>query len=904
MDILDNDVNKRIMSGHFPVGELHPTFIKQEFLVDFKSQANPGVAVLRQYPEFFYSLIQFFDQKVNEFDLIQQPDIYLNEITCLINAKCEEDCLNTNESLLEANSIIPVITPIDKALWYGAYLYYMGCKVDPEKTDDDTIINVSTWIYLLNLIQTIELRTNQTVIIDALTPNSPLIDFILTDSRNVQTNKFLRPLTRIESDGIKGLFEKRTTLNSRILEERKTAKDVAEKTEKEWNLFIQVVNDLSKKEFDVIRQICTAVSPKEKLNAIYDYNYIITGIEKCRYILDGKEIFLLPVFDAVNERIQNASSYTVVCLNEGSPFRMNPNLFSLVIKPVTYNYFFMMFHQFRLKPSKDTAAKFFSTALICIKKNLDGEKNEWVSIEEMIVDFYTVVSRFLNDNKLAIDRLSYNKIQSDNVTVQKITPETADISERYYKSLKEKADSFVKTGAYDELIENMANGNIPQLGKKEVLDQAKSAEEEIKRFEDEAIAQQVITSLNIIYLFCEAVRIVLNNKHAGVKIKNKDNIERYRKELLRIDDYLVHRVYSHLDESEINMLEYREKSGVISSTLTEQEMQEEAYRNQLFSDVLKESVERLLVGIESLSLEEILKTKAKIRLEIRSFPDCDEKEYFANWLDNISNRISSALIDICNKQKDNFDEIKERILSALGEKSVILPSSTIDSLTTAELLYGRYASAEYDNQKFDYSCISSLYYQAFENAYNGLIWRRYADYLNQLLIGEKEYTIILKNQFKKGCFEPGDPGYGFLPPKYSDKECDWKHYSQYDNIKRITSVNTTCMYSPFVKFLEKKRSEELSGFYEWFAHEIGFDCKETMTENIGFMQLLDQFRTEMSAAVENRNNASHGGSQITMTQCSKDRKTVLADLKWVRESNLGLIQQLIYILNFCSKYRQ
>ena len=74
-----------------------------------------------------------------------------------------------------------------------------------------------------------------------------------------------------------------------------------------------------------------------------------------------------------------------------------------------------------------------------------------------------------------------------------------------------------------------------------------------------------------------------------------------------------------------------------------------------------------------------------------------------------------------------------------------------------------------------------------------------------------------------------------------------------------------------------------------------------MTENNGFMELLNQFRNEMSAAVDNRNNASHGGSEISMMQCTKDRKTVLADLKWVRESNLGLIQQLIKILNFYTK---
>ena len=33
----------------------------------------------------------------------------------------------------------------------------------------------------------------------------------------------------------------------------------------------------------------------------------------------------------------------------------------------------------------------------------------------------------------------------------------------------------------------------------------------------------------------------------------------------------------------------------------------------------------------------------------------------------------------------------------------------------------------YAEKGFDYSCISALYYQAFEEAYNKLIWNEYAD---------------------------------------------------------------------------------------------------------------------------------------------------------------------------------
>ena len=71
-----------------------------------------------------------------------------------------------------------------------------------------------------------------------------------------------------------------------------------------------------------------------------------------------------------------------------------------------------------------------------------------------------------------------------------------------------------------------------------------------------------------------------------------------------------------------------------------------------------------------------------------------------------------------------------------------------------------------------------------------------------------------------------------------------------------------------------------------------------MVSNTNFRILLNQFRSDVSAAVENRNNASHGGSEISKEQCSEDRDTVLSDLQRARTVNMGLIRQLITILNF------
>lgn len=63
-----------------------------------------------------------------------------------------------------------------------------------------------------------------------------------------------------------------------------------------------------------------------------------------------------------------------------------------------------------------------------------------------------------------------------------------------------------------------------------------------------------------------------------------------------------------------------------------------------------------------------------------------------------------------------------------------------------------------------------------------------------------------------------------------------------------------------------------------------------------FMKNCKNFTNAVNASADNRNNASHGGTIITMEQCKADKKTVLNELEMVRSNSIGLIQQLIYLI--------
>lgn len=372
--------------------------------------------------------------------------------------------------------------------------------------------------------------------------------------------------------------------------------------------------------------------------------------------------------------------------------------------------------------------------------------------------------------------------------------------------------------------------------------------------------------------------IVMATEKIPEFLKEKDK-NKWRKKVCRklCDIFTDDDAFENItDEDEIN------QEKIISN---------ESIINQKKADLYK----TFLMEYELSSVESIMKNRPVLLDRARTIAPEDTA-----FIEENSEKLLNKLQEVVSS--DSLSLLVKNLSSELRSgKRIMIPEKVIHTLATAELLFTKYATNEFSAQDFDYSSISALYYQAFENAYNELIWGEYANYLNNvLIIGGASYTSLLTRQHRvrnAGLFSSSDPGYGFLPPR----ESDWLYYSHFDGNTRITTVDATCMYKSFAIFIEANKANELPGFYDWLATKIGFVNRRTMVTNINFSSLLNRFRTDMSAAVGNRNNASHGGSEITMTQCSRDRDTVLSDLQRVRTTHLGLIQQLVGMLNFCSK---
>lgn len=296
--------------------------------------------------------------------------------------------------------------------------------------------------------------------------------------------------------------------------------------------------------------------------------------------------------------------------------------------------------------------------------------------------------------------------------------------------------------------------------------------------------------------------------------------------------------------------------------------------------------ETFLTEFTSKPIEELLKTRLELLDKAKAISPRD-----VSFIEQCSSKILELLKEAC---KSDIPKIANDISNSLktGNNSSIFSNEVINTLATAELLFSKYANECYEKQGFDYSSISALYYQAFENAYNDLIWKKYAKYLNkELVINGRKYTRLL---YGRHTISSNDDIYGYLPIEREDRN----YYCRKPQNNRV-EVNETCMYKSFAIFINRSMTE-LPCFYDWFAKLIGFADHTELANNSEFMNEFNAFRRDLDNAVGYRNLASHGGAEIKKNECTRDRKIVISDLQMIRAANYGLMQHLVSIWEFCN----
>jgi ribosomal protein S20 len=363
---------------------------------------------------------------------------------------------------------------------------------------------------------------------------------------------------------------------------------------------------------------------------------------------------------------------------------------------------------------------------------------------------------------------------------------------------------------------------------------------------------------------------------------------------LRLENEVNKTVYSDIPWDKPDLMEVRQERGLDTKSLTEQEYHEEELRNTSFKSAFDDAVRQILKQIAKGDIVEAFNSKALAQEELSRLPNCAYKKLYEELFDSFSSEICEKLVLKDRNETDSFIERRKQLREDLGVESDILPGQTIDALTTAEYLFHKYVTLEYAEEGFDYSCISCLYYQAFEEAYNSLIWRKYAEKLNNMVLLGRDFTKFLFSNNRSDDFTLAVQPYFFT---------DYNQFKNYKE-KNIKKLSTSCMYGPFVTLMKEViENRDLTEFRDFFARQVGFKSSEEMQRDVEFMKKCSDFVVAVNNCIDSRNNASHGKFRVGAEQCKADKKNVLSNIESVRKESVGLIQQLLFLFCWVNKGR-
>ena len=395
------------------------------------------------------------------------------------------------------------------------------------------------------------------------------------------------------------------------------------------------------------------------------------------------------------------------------------------------------------------------------------------------------------------------------------------------------------------------------------------------------LGKRLIISINAVYILVMTIDRLLKLPDM-IRIEKKSEIENVRDELGRLEKYLIQTTYiapNYKCFSNVDVEKYRLEHGIDVSCI---EKKNDELNQRALLAIAEGKFLALHNQINELSLETAVRIKDDFRKELKEYPNCELKEYLIKMMDYESKCICDALIKQ-NSSSISFNEIKGELLNKLNSNSYILPSEAIDSLVTAELLFLKYAEQSFAEAGFDYSCISSLYYQAVESLYNTLIWKPYSEMLNSMKYGNDRYPYLY---VKKNGNLPKDLD-GYLPQKNANIYMD-------NNRNYYITPHLMGTFNYLINNLCASKEKSLPHLLEHFECVFGYDDVSRDSDDYKrFGHVLDNLSRIFGEAVPLRNAASHGEKPISLTNCLYDKKLVLSDLSITRECTKGIINTFL-----------
>lgn len=353
-----------------------------------------------------------------------------------------------------------------------------------------------------------------------------------------------------------------------------------------------------------------------------------------------------------------------------------------------------------------------------------------------------------------------------------------------------------------------------------------------------------IKTVDVMHIVCDIFQVLYHSTDEDLKKMNTSKpamLEQFDN-MTKIRNYYTGKVFFH-------QVYYQLEREYLDSQVME--------ALEADAELFKESVNDILQFVEAISsddIESLMQAKQKYIVRLKEFTTEEQEEK----LDELSVRIVEKIKSEISK-KDVYDELYaavseefEPYLSTLAKFPNIF-----SSLVSAEYLFKQYVEGKEARERFDYSCISIMYYMSLEDFLNKLV---YIPYARDVL------STVDKKDAKAFNFKTNT---------------EWKKYvSDYTKFWRNGNAKDSCEIGVLGFLFEGIEGEECFKKY-----------------------LKDKYNVTNSSAVKNygqklkdkssrRNDAAHGGNYLKYEDVCEDKSNVYNVVNEYRGMILELLEMI------------
>lgn len=770
-------------------------------------------------------------------------------------------------------SIYPIqysiaITPLDFSL-YLCIFTMVRMTTWYTKEDQEIIEIIAALIFLFRNILSNEYKYKKSIDISTCDNPDRIIDVLSNDWKDYNDFKY----KKIDSSNLERIEAVNTIINSPVY---KHLFELAEKhaykseTRQTWNTYLAYINKFRNEQNNTIDTILADTAKDIKRNTIMKY---MSFLESESFFFEGKNIDIEKLENDVSEIITLSAEYcyarssadnNIIPINEDNyflPFRFNSK--DLII----------MFHAYRLHIlSPEELIDLFLETFDCLFTPI-LEADYSVENTASIIDKINYITTLITDCEISYKKYLPRSQSKDIhrpknfISYSSSWKYTNEMSVLYYLMVDINLSykhanllyqnntalgfkNFYYSRKNDELKFRFDKEFQQIFNIKKKLNKSFNYKERAK-YERASI---LLASSHYIKLFIDTLKLIKEDKSLFVP-----DLDSTINSLVKINNKIDSRCFFNNE-----LQSFRKENGIDTAEIELLEAQKDY--NNLVAHIHSE------LSCAN-SIESLLNLKAEINHiwnELRE----DEKELYNTDFYEENQSLQNALYDKCQSEEpDNFESIKQNIKRNLGTKFTLLPENAIKPLCTAEYLYNIYVLAKQIGG-FDYSGISSLYYQSLEALFNEIIWTPYAKKLNSL------------NRNVTGSFYQAYTSENHLPKEYMGylPIDNRKYYIDKKNNQISTHLNLgSCYYI---------LNDAYSGMNlkHWNHHLLEtFGLK---SKNPDFINSLYNIASKMKTSYEYRNPASHGGNIIDASQCQLDRCTVF----YYDNNSSGIINMILDLI--------